>query len=76
MQRSTKEVRVSRIAAPDLARQVQALLRLLEHTNPSSEMPQPQDRSNPGAATCATVSSGHNLWSTQLNDTRIDPHSK
>ena len=29
MQRSTKEVRVSRIAAPDLARQVQALLLVL-----------------------------------------------
>jgi len=76
MQRSTKEVRVSRIAAPDLARQVQALLRLLEHTDPSLETAQPQDLREPGAASFATVSGGHNLNEDTTNDSRIALHRK
>lgn len=42
--------------------------RLLSHVAPGPETPQPQDRGAPGAATVATVDSGHNLLSESTHD--------
>jgi len=60
--------------APDLQRQVQALPQLSGHAGP--ETPQPQDLRDPGAATFATVSGGHNVNEDTTNDSRIVLHRK
>ena len=71
--RSRPEVRVIVRYAPDLQRQVRALLLLLGQ--PSPETRQPQD-GDPGAIDCATVNGGHNLLSERINDTGNNPRSK
>jgi hypothetical protein len=60
--------------APDLQHQVQALLQLSGHAGP--ETPQPQDLRDPGAATFATVSGGHNVNKDTINDSPIALHRK
>lgn len=51
--RSKPEVRVIVRYMPDLQRQVQALLRLLDHVKPEPEIPQPQNPVESGAANFA-----------------------
>ena len=62
------EVCVVRHYAPDVARQVQALLWLLDHVNPGPETPQPQKLS-PGASNVTADRNGSNKRSTCPNDT-------
>jgi hypothetical protein len=59
-------VRVIVRYAPDMERQVRALLLLLDQ--PSLQAQQPQ-AVTPGAIDCATVNGGHNLLSERANDT-------
>ncbi len=50
--------------------------RLLRHVASGPETRQPQDHIGTGAATVATVGSGHDLWSELTNDIGDTPSSK
>ena len=50
--------------------------RLLEPIERGPETRQPQDLSNPGAATVATISSGHNFNEDIIHDSTITLHPK
>ena len=50
--------------------------RLLGDIAKDPQTTQPQDLANPGAATFATVSSGHNMNKDTTNDNRITHHRK
>ncbi len=69
-------IQVTKHYAPDLPRQVQALLRLLGNVDPGPETPQPQDHVGPRAATLATVGSGRNLSEDINDDSRLAPYRK
>jgi hypothetical protein len=74
--RNKPAVRVIVRYAPDLARQVQALLRLLGPIEPGPEKQQPQDPVEPGAAPAATAAGGHNRVSEYNNDSGYLSKSK
>jgi len=68
--------RVTPPSAAQLSAWRQLWARLLRHVEGAPETLQPQDLSNPGAATSATVSGGHNLNEDTTNDSRIALHRK